>query len=1481
MKKVSKRLISLLLALVMCVSSFSGVFAKVVIEDYDSIELDLGFEIIDNIPKQATGQSLFNPTTLVTAPLKMLASRAFQELAAFSISNDVPGLSSFFKLLQTPAQRAAAAQRQMIQKVVTDIAEIKASVARIENQLKDVAENIDKYETASAFSIAANEFKSISSKYNAAWLAYESMYNATNALVEPQEMLESAKAQRETIIESKAVLEEDKAALEEALLTETDEAKKEELTQNLAKVDADIATAAANITKADETIASLQKNVDVINNQIDAAMLRFISVCNEGSGLTFAADLSAITQIIWNSENPTGSYLGAYEAFLRERYAFEHEIRDSIAAAYEMCVDTMMHMLTIYKEYYTYYNNIDPDNENYTPYTEAYFESAAAKITTNFDLIARSTRYDKLMITKDYTEKELAEFRENDPDFMPPENINQTITIGGKEYECYKVIDNKDKLHYIIPKENIPHRTLTERSQPEYASLSGMFVMDPELGYAVYRPTMMLDHRYTDDGRYIMVEANNLPESITDSSNVLTSLRSVSGLTDIPEKTKYIMLYHNECVNMENYTFYDDVYWNTKMLSTAGAGDAKQETVSSKSIYNDGKYSDTIVIYREVNTDALYRNEGVWKVIDKGEISNRTITVNDGQTLDLTGITVNPDNVNIHIIGGGKIISNPNITLTNSHIFISSDSEVYIENLNVKGRNYAKAVVEIVSKNNDYITFAGNCSFKAGSEKLTGLDVYEQHKEGMPLAASNGMYIAEGCDVTIYSNNAVFEGAAGGAGICTDALLTINGYGKESKITAKGSALTNIEGKLDNYYITRAVGAGIGVCFSGVEVMDEGIDFDYAHGYLGTKGTVRFMNVNVFADGCNTNSENTLYSDDIGGVHTDRKDFDITAGRFMSSNVATKYQRISPVMDIQANTNTFIPDVYTFEAFTKGSNGETTDGISVNVIGENLDVTTGKRVSAESGWMKLSDIGNDKGDSKQTVTGNSVGKITGIKVKTNSSNHWYPGKITVSSEYAGSSATVYGGRWIGNTEKTLSVDDNVYEVTIVTGSSTNSGTNANIFLFLQDDNGTVTDTIEISDIHQDANAFEKGTWDKFPIYAPKDFGECCHVFLKSDHSGVSPGWKVDKIEVKKLQGSSSDSGYTVNTGFWFEYENTVNFGKYSEKTGAYYLEVKTGGKSGAGTDSTIHLQLHGDKYSMETKSINMSDMAGDGNNFEKNDKDCFYIGYNVNGIGEIKSITISKNNKGAGADWYLESIKITEEVATGQTAKVYTFNIGKWIEESSYTFNADSPTTMVQNSSFDRDVLKGLKENEDGSYTLTVDRNVMLTEEVMATLQETGKVLEVIMTNEDKPIYSLTFDGSQITDYYSLSLDKGYSFADGNAMLDFISETKLPAGTKVRLYTENIGFIDADKLVVFQKGDDGKWAEHITAESSDGTVEFTLEEGRQLLINLFGTDLPTGDAEKDPHDNPPTGDSMGIYMITFMFMAAVMILYSKKKRISE
>lgn len=263
--------------------------------------------------------------------------------------------------------------------------------------------------------------------------------------------------------------------------------------------------------------------------------------------------------------------------------------------------------------------------------------------------------------------------------------------------------------------------------------------------------------------------------------------------------------------------------------------------------------------------------------------------------------------------------------------------------------------------------------------------------------------------------------------------------------------------------------------------------------------------------------------------------------------------------------------------------------------------------------------------------------------------------------------------------------------------------------------------------------------------------------------------------------------------------------------------------------------------------------------------------YNVDVLGSFpSSITIRKNDAGSGADWKLAYIEITEEISEGKTPQSVKFSINKTIGASTYEFG--SPAPIVKSAQMiDREILKNLTQNPDGSYTLSVNRTVSIPEEVFGLLKEKGIVLTIKMQNDDQTIYQVLFDGSKITDYTSLTLSKGYAFADGNAMIDFLSSAALPEGTKVMINVEALGFDKNDTIAVLQKDENG-WSETLTIENSEGFIEISTEEGKEILLNKKGASIPDSSVPK------PGDAGIGIFAILSMLSLTLMLVLFKKSK---
>lgn len=1377
------------------------------------------------MPPQASGL-----TTFMQGALKGFASwactRAVQEITTLLIKEDIPGLSKALVLLQDPATRAELQHKQIVAQMAVSVEQIKASVARIESQLADISDKLDDYATAEALRDSIHQLNSIISKYQAAWGNYQSVITAGNNL----------------------------ATLEETY-------------------------------PQDSRTESQQALIDTAKMNFDLAVTMFINTIEEGGGFPFLSDLEKLPGYLWNPSDKIAdydvSYLGAYEAYLRERYPFEHQITPLLAEATETCLDIQTQMLILYREYYTYKASLEPENKAYSVYTPDYFASIQYGITLNTAAMIDSTEFESLGLENELTEEKLAEIKKLYPDFVAPETIKTDITVNGKTYKAYKVRDNSTLFFYKIIAKKISSSDFIEKI---YSDSTNKY----DTGKYIYRPSFMLDGRYSDDGLYEMICSKDQIPFAEGWVNLRATLRDSKGcnLKDIPEGLTHLLLYND---NFSANGVLKDSYWTLQLLNAENISqNAEQKT--TEDIYGNSSIS-PLVIYKDRFSQTAYDKNNVLTLNDKGLVENRTFVVSSGQTLDISNISLDVSNVNIVINGEGKVISNPNITLKNSTVLISGteqDDLALITNLKVSAPKCAKAALTISSSCT--VGFEGDCSFTGNSIENANVDIYRYYNYKTPVLASQGILI-EGENTTVsltgvkdgttsYSplQKLTASGAGGGAGIChSGAKLTI----KCLDVTASGSELSvdsDIYSTGEQIY---SIGAGIGSSISCIikSTGSYGVQTDEKINVLGsdTETKTNYLaieNSTVSASGIKSSRKitisdsilgNEIYSEDIGGVKlTDSgKYYCVNNGLFENSTISTKRFYISSRIKTSGGENVYKPENFKITAYTKGSNGVTTDGVYFKLKG----------TKGETDWMLASGCGNEKGSWSGTIAGVSVGKIQTVLVKTNSSNHWYPGKITINAVMGGESITVWGGRWIGNSEVVLSPNDKVYEVTVTTGNEANSGTDADISLYLKDKDGTITSTIDLSDINQYANAFEKGDTDTFPIYAPNDFDECTNAYFYSNHKNAAAGWLLSEFTVTRVQGGTD--GFTFASGQWFEKEGTINFGKYSGSTGSFYLEIKTKNTSGAGTNSDIWLTIYGsdgtiDGPEMSTGEIELDTYAGDGDNFEKNDLDCFHVGVDKS-IGIIQKIVITKNDAGAGPDWDLDYIVISEEVATGQTGQSVKFSIGKTIENTTYTF--ENPTPIVKSASrIDREILDTLVKNDDGSYEISANRNVTISEEIFAFLKESKISLTVNMMDEEKSLYSITFNGNEISDYTTIMLKKGYSFSDGNALVEFIGSAPIPNGTKLTIAAKNLGFKGSDNLVLFTKNENGSWEKNATLINENGLVEIPLSQGKEMLINQQGQPLP------DTNIPSPGDTGIAVYFILAILSFGAVVLFRQKRK---
>uniref|UniRef100_A0A8B9IIN7 Lipoxygenase homology domains 1 n=1 Tax=Anser cygnoides TaxID=8845 RepID=A0A8B9IIN7_ANSCY len=261
------------------------------------------------------------------------------------------------------------------------------------------------------------------------------------------------------------------------------------------------------------------------------------------------------------------------------------------------------------------------------------------------------------------------------------------------------------------------------------------------------------------------------------------------------------------------------------------------------------------------------------------------------------------------------------------------------------------------------------------------------------------------------------------------------------------------------------------------------------------------------------------------------------------------------------------------------------------------------------------------------------------------------------------------------------LEENTYEVHVLTGNVWGAGTDSNVFLSIYGVGRGDTGERQLKRSNN-LNKFEKGQVDVFTIKAI-DLGELKKLRIRHDNSGGSPSWFLERVEIVDLKESTTyyfpcqrwlaveeDDGQIVRelvpVDEAFVKKDSENDGQslatlgleQKAKSTTYTVKVKTGDKKNAGTDANVFITLYGSKddtgmalFSLKASKINK-------NKFERGKVDEFTV-ESVD-IGDLKKIKIGHDNKGNSTGWFLEWVEI-DAPSLGQCLK---FPCGRWLDKS-------------------------------------------------------------------------------------------------------------------------------------------------------------------------------------------------------------------------
>ncbi|KAM4578886.1 lipoxygenase homology domain-containing protein 1 [Fundulus diaphanus] len=229
---------------------------------------------------------------------------------------------------------------------------------------------------------------------------------------------------------------------------------------------------------------------------------------------------------------------------------------------------------------------------------------------------------------------------------------------------------------------------------------------------------------------------------------------------------------------------------------------------------------------------------------------------------------------------------------------------------------------------------------------------------------------------------------------------------------------------------------------------------------------------------------------------------------------------------------------------------------------------------------------------------------------------------------------------------------NKYIVSVFTADMKGSGTDADVFLNIF---GEFGDTGERR-LDSDKNNFEKSTEDKFTIEAP-NLGKIRKITIGHNNKGSSAGWFVDKVILDDM-GNKVVYEFPINRWFALDEDDgkiqrDILVGANQPTGIVYNVQIVTGNIRGAGTNSKIHIVMHGTKGQKNSGKVFL-----EGGKFERGLTDIFNVEIAAL-LSPLSRVTIGHDNDGVSAGWYCEKVV----VYCPFTGIEQTFPCGKWLDE--------------------------------------------------------------------------------------------------------------------------------------------------------------------------------------------------------------------------
>ncbi|XP_052229243.1 lipoxygenase homology domain-containing protein 1-like isoform X2 [Dreissena polymorpha] len=312
---------------------------------------------------------------------------------------------------------------------------------------------------------------------------------------------------------------------------------------------------------------------------------------------------------------------------------------------------------------------------------------------------------------------------------------------------------------------------------------------------------------------------------------------------------------------------------------------------------------------------------------------------------------------------------------------------------------------------------------------------------------------------------------------------------------------------------------------------------------------------------------------------------------------------------------------------------------------------------------------------------------------------WFLDKVIVECPALGRNWTFQANRWLAKDKADNQLEVDLYpqelatqeymkcipyEIRTFTSDKSSAGTSAHVYIQLYGKEICTQQKNLCSSKHERKDKFQRGQEDLF-VLELEDVGDTIEkIRIGHDNAGIGPGWHLDKVIIRRLHESGKGSiTYTFPCNRWLardEDNGAIERELVAEKAiqevmkngevqtkevklrdklenKTYTVKVKTGDKSGCGTNANVFLTIAGDKGDTGERKLAKSETHMD--KFERNQEDVFKI--EAADLGKIYKIRVRHDNSGFSPAWYLEKVEIIDDKDPRQQ---FLFYCERWLAKN-------------------------------------------------------------------------------------------------------------------------------------------------------------------------------------------------------------------------